>query len=111
MWLLGDLHDTCNDLCIFNGYAGCGADEIEGLDTPEEVQAQLKLLAPGEVCFEERSYEYGAFYRPSNGRCFQATGVDCDRNDSPADQPLCYCNGTTATTTSLAARLQQAEVH
>ena len=110
MWFLGDRHDTCNDLCAFKGYEGCGADEIKNLDALEEVEAELQLLEPSATCDSTSARAYGAFYQSSNNKCFHAAGVDCDRNDSPADQPLCYCKGTTATTTSLAARSHTAEV-
>ncbi|CAE7817777.1 set5 [Symbiodinium sp. CCMP2592] len=97
MWILGDLHDTCNDLCQYNGYGGCGADEIAELDTPAKVEDQI-LNTSGKTCTTTQIKSYGAFFDPvddpATGKCFYVSGtVDCDRNDKKWEQPLCFCNG------------------
>ncbi|CAE7593019.1 set5, partial [Symbiodinium sp. CCMP2456] len=115
MWILGDLHDTCNDLCQFNGYGGCGADEIAELDTAAKVEDQI-LNTTGQTCSTMPTRSYGAFFdpdamNPGTGKCFYVSGtVDCDRNDKNYEQPLCFCNGTTVTTTPDAGWLV-AELH
>ncbi|CAE7810592.1 unnamed protein product [Symbiodinium sp. CCMP2456] len=99
MWTLGELHDTCNDYCQFLGYSGCDLAEMETVDTEEELAVEMQNL--GKTCLVNGSiWNEIATYAPGPSGCYlNKPALDCDSNRQEKHQPLCYCIGTTTTTT------------
>ncbi|CAE7340749.1 unnamed protein product [Symbiodinium necroappetens] len=99
MWTLGELHDTCNDYCQFLGYSGCDLAEMETVDTEEELAVEMQNL--GKTCLVNGSiWNEIATYEPEPSGCYlNRNALDCDSNRQEKHQPLCYCIGTTTTTT------------
>ena len=89
---MGDLHDTCNDLCHFRGFDGCDAGKIAQIKGIPRGTRLLEALSF--TCEASSSRAYGPTYQPTDSKCFYGTGVD---------RPLCFCSTTTATTTSVEA--------
>ena len=102
MWTLGELHDTCNDYCQFLGYSGCDLAEMETVDTEEELAVEMQNL--GKTCLVNGSiWNEIATYEPEPSGCYlNRNALDCDSNRQEKHQPLCYCIGTTTTTTPAA---------
>jgi len=101
MWLLANAQDRCDDLCKFNGYGRCGAAEIAGINSTQAVAA-LMLQEFNITCNTDpnRNEDFGIFYA-SNDDCWFVDGtVDCSQGLSNVGRrPVCYCEGTTSTTT------------
>eukprot|EP00439_Symbiodinium_sp_Y106_P077395 s477_g16.t1 len=101
MWLLANAQDRCDELCKFNGYGRCGAAEIAGINSTQAVAA-LMLQEFNITCNTDpnRNEDFGIFYA-SNDDCWFVDGtVDCSQGLSNVGRrPVCYCEGTTSTTT------------
>lgn len=101
MWLLANAQDTCDDLCKFNGYGGCGAGEIARINSTEAVAALL-LQEFNITCNTNpnRNEDFGIFYADNDDCWFVDGTVDCTQGLSNVGRrPVCYCEGTTSTTT------------
>ena len=96
--MLGELHDTCNDLCRSEGKNGCDAGKMEEINRIPRATRLLKAL--GFQCASASSRTFGPTYQPGNEICRFGSGqVDCDQNDRPSDRPLCFCSTETITET------------
>lgn len=108
-FVLGDLHDTCNDFCQFNEFAGCNLTQIQSIDTEEELAITVQQIAADEganfTCLTNNSiFNQGVYYEPRREICsLSRNGVNCDHNTREEVRPLCFCTGTTSTTTPSAA--------
>lgn len=104
-FVLGDLHDTCNDYCMFNEFAGCNLTQIQSIDTEEELAITVQQIGLDEgtnfTCLSNNSiFNQGVYFEPRRGVCsLSRNGVNCSHNTREEVRPLCFCTGTTSTTT------------
>ena len=107
-FVLGDLHDTCNDYCMFNEFAGCNLTQIQSIDTEEELAITVQQIGLDEgtnfTCLSNNSiFNQGVYFEPRRGVCsLSRNGVNCSHNTREEVRPLCFCTGTTSTTTPAA---------
>ena len=100
--MLGELHDTCNDLCRSVGKNGCNAGKMAEINRIPRATRLLKAL--GFQCASASSRTFGPTYQPGNEICRYGSGqVDCDQNDLTTDRPLCFCSTEILTPAPLAA--------
>ena len=108
---MGEVEDSCNDLCQFKGYTGCDAEKTGGLVRQPKMSRVMDFLNTS--CAEFGTSPLNNLfpaYTGSNQRCWYMSGsLDCDRAQYPY-QPVCRCSGTTSTTTLSVAWLQHSPV-
>ncbi|CAE6958821.1 unnamed protein product [Symbiodinium natans] len=102
LWFVGELGDSCDDLCEFEGYAGCDAEEMGEIKTRPRISRLLAgLNTTGQYsCSSYNPIANSPAYNPSGETCYPLSGqVKCGNTVQASLQPICRCNSTTLTTT------------
>ena len=101
-WVLGELHDTCNDYCRYTGYAGCDFERIVEINRIPRARRLLESL--NYTCdVSDGEWNEVPTYRPDVGGCYyNRNALSCDANRGEENQPVCACNGTAPSPTPLA---------
>ena len=106
-WVLGELHDTCNDYCQYTGHAGCDFDRIVEINRIPRARRLLESL--NYTCdVSDGDWNEAPTYRPALGGCYyNRNALSCDANRREENQPVCACNGTAPPPTPPATRSER----
>ena len=74
LWFLGELGDSCDDLCEFKGYAGC--DEVETAKLTTRPRISRLMMGLNSSCSSQSSSgtSISPAYNPSTGQCHRISG-------------------------------------
>ena len=73
LWFVGEEGDSCDDLCEFEGYAGCDAEETAKLVNRPRIERLLAGL-DNSSCSDWGESFRSAAYNPDSGKCFKLKG-------------------------------------
>ena len=76
LWFVGELGDSCDDLCEFEGYAGCDAEEMGEIKTRPRISRLLAgLNTTGQYsCSSYNPIANSPAYNPSGETCYPLSG-------------------------------------